>query len=313
MSSPRIASFGAFRLRMAERILESGGHSVKIGSRALDILMALVDHAPKLVSKRELIARVWGQSVVEEGAVRFGVAALRKILSGGDESSTTYVATVRGRGFVLACPVTWASTEAPAGTRSRTASGHLPGKPLLMIGREDAVGEILHSLKANRFVSIVGAGGIGKTTVALAVAHELAAEFQGHVHFVDFAAIEDSRLVAPTLASRLGVTVVSDEAIPPILTFLRDRHVFLVLDSCEHVVDAAAALAESIFRDAPRVHILATSREALRAEGEQVNHLPSLKSPPEGAGSLTAGDALGFSAVRLFVELVVNSGYPPSH
>jgi predicted ATPase/DNA-binding winged helix-turn-helix (wHTH) protein len=310
MSSPRIASFGPFRLRMAERILESGGHSLKIGSRALDILMALVDHAPKLVSKRELIARVWGQSVVEEGAVRFSVAALRKVLSGGDESSTTYVATVRGRGFVLACPVTWAASEAPAGTRSRTASGHLPGKPLLMIGREDAVGEIVHSLKANRFVSIVGAGGIGKTTVALAVAHELAAEFEGHVHFVDLAAIEDSRLVAPTLASRLGVTVVSDEAIPPILAFLRDQHVFLVLDSCEHVVDAAAALAESIFRDAPRVHILATSREALRAEGEQVNHLPSLKSPPEGAGSLTAGDALGFSAVRLFVELVVNSGYP---
>jgi len=80
MSSPRIATLGPFRLRMAERILESGSHSVKIGGRALDILIALVDHAPKLVGKRELIARVWGQSVVEEGAVRFGVAALRKNL-----------------------------------------------------------------------------------------------------------------------------------------------------------------------------------------------------------------------------------------
>ena len=310
MSSPRIASFGPFRLRMAERILESGGHSIKIGSRALDILIALVDHAPKLVGKRELIARVWGQSVVAEGAVRFSVAALRKILSDGDESSTTYIATVRARGYVLACPVTWASTEAPARTRSRTAPGHLPGKPLLMIGRDDAVGEIVHSLKANRFVSIVGAGGIGKTTVALAVAHELITEFQGHVHFVDLAAIEDSRLVAPTLASRLGVSVVSDQAIPPIVAFLRDRHVLLVLDSCEHVVDTAAALAESIFRDARQVHILATSREALRAEGEQVNHLPSLMSPPEGSGALTADDALSFSAVRLFVELVVNGGFP---
>jgi DNA-binding winged helix-turn-helix (wHTH) protein len=134
ISSQRIASFGPFRLRMAERILENGGNSVKIGSRALDILMTLVDHAPKLVTKRELIARVWGQSVVEEGAIRFSITTLRKILSGGDESSTTYIATIRGRGYALACPVIWAAMDTTARTPLRISSSHLPNKPALVIG-----------------------------------------------------------------------------------------------------------------------------------------------------------------------------------
>ena len=157
--------------------------------------------------------------------------------------------------------------------------------------------ELAARLKKQRFVSIVGAGGIGKTTVALALAHRLLPKFQGAVHFLDLATIEDPRLLASTLATQLGL--VSDQPSPDILTFLREQRLLLVFDSCEHLIEAIATLTENIFRDAPQVHILATSREALRAEGEQVHHLPPLECPPPRCGIVDsdAGAQLSCGAV----------------
>jgi predicted ATPase len=179
-----------------------------------------------------------------------------------------------------------------------------------MVGRDDAVRDLAKRLREQRFVSIVGAGGIGKTTVAIAVAHEVLSEFDGAVQFLDLASIEDPQLVAGALASQLGLSVVSENALPAILAFLRERRVLLVFDSCERVIETAATLAENIFRDAPQIHILATSRESLRAEGERVHHLSPLGCPPRDAVSLTATQALGFSAVQLFVDQVAAGGYP---
>jgi DNA-binding winged helix-turn-helix (wHTH) protein len=308
---PRVAAFGAFRLRVTERILEKDGIPVKIGSRALDILLTLVERAPNLVIKRDLISRVWGNLVIDESSLRWHVASLRKTL-GDDESGARYVTNVVGRGYCFAALVTW-TTEAPIAVEREATSPcatRLPRHPLRMVGRDGAVRDLRKRLIEQRFVSIVGAGGIGKTTVALAVAHELLAEFPGAIHFLDLAAVEDPRLVAGALASELGTSVVSDNPLPVILTFLREQRTLLVLDSCEHVIGAVAALAESIFRDAPQVHILATSRESLRAQGERVHHLSPLECPPADAVSLTATQALAFPAVQLFVEQVAASGYP---
>jgi predicted ATPase len=300
----RIASFGPFRLHATGRLLEKNGTAVKIGSRALDILITLLEHAPEVVSRRDLIRRVWGKLVVDEVSLRFHVAALRKRLGDGD-SPVSYITNIPGRGYCFAGAVSW--SEATPG-KARTTVSHLPREPLAMVGRDNALRELTTQLKKQRFVSIVGAGGIGKTTIALKLAYRMLAEFQDAVHFLDLGAVEDPRLLASLLASQLGLVAVSDQPLPVILMHLREHRLLLVFDSCEHLIDAVAAVAENIFRDAPQVHILVTSREALRAEGEQVHHLAPLECPPY-TESLTAAQALGFSAVQLFVKQVAYSGH----
>jgi predicted ATPase/DNA-binding winged helix-turn-helix (wHTH) protein len=301
----KVASFGPFRLHATERILKKNGTPLKIGSRALDILITLLECEPEIVSKRELVRRAWGNLVVDEGNLRVHITALRKQLDDG-KSSVSYVSNVHGRGYCFAGAVTWAAAETTPKQAPR-AVPRLPREPLLMVGRDHAVGELAARLKKQRFVSIVGAGGIGKTTVVLTLAHQLLPQFHGAVHFLDLATIEDPRLLASTLATQLGL--VSDQPSRDIFTFLREQRLLLVFDSCEHVIEAIATLTENIFRDAPQVHILATSREALRAEGEQVHHLPPLECPPPDVESLTASRALSFSAVQLFVKQVTDSGY----
>lgn len=306
--SPRVASFGPFQLRPTERQLERDGRALKIGSRALEILIMLVEHAPEVVSNRDLIARAWGDLVVDDGSLRVNVAALRRTL-GGAESGARYVTNVPGRGYCFAAPVTW--TEAPAATVEVTSpqvsAPSIPRRLLRMVGRDDTVQQLAMRLREQRFVSIVGAGGIGKTTVALAVAHEVLPDFRGAVHFLDLASLEDPRLVTGTLASQLGISVASDNPLPAILACLGEQRVLLLFDSCEHVIEVVAALAENIFRDAPQVHILATSRESLRAEGEQVHHLSALECPPPSSESVSATQALRFPAVQLFVSQIAAS------
>jgi predicted ATPase len=305
-SRGKIPSFGPFRLHATKRLLEKNGSPLKIGSRALDILITLLEHAPEVVSNHDLMRRVWGKLVVDEVSLRVHVAALRKRLGDGD-SSVSYVANIPGQGYCFTGEVTWAEAQA-APRKARTAAPQLPRDPLLMVGRDIAIRELTAQLKKQRFVSIVGAGGIGKTTIALTLAHRMLTEFEGAVHFLDLAAVEDSRLLTSLLASELGLLAVSDQPLPVILTHLREQRMLLVFDSCEHLIEATAALTENIFRDAPQVHIVVTSREALRAEGEQVHHLPPLECPPH-AESLTAAQALGFPAVQLFVKQVAHSGH----
>jgi len=304
----KIASFGPFRLHATERLLEKNGAPVKIGSRALDILVTLLEQAPEVVGKDDLNRRAWGRLIVDEGNIRAQIARLRKQLDDGD-STVSYISNIPGRGYCFTGAVAWSASEATA-RKAPMAALHLPREPLLMVGRDDAVRELTARIKKQRFVSIVGPGGIGKTTVALALSHRMLQEFQGAVHFLDLGALEDPRLLASMLASQLGVVAVSDQPLPAILTFLREQRMLLVFDSCEHVIGAVAALTENIFRDAPDVHILTTSREALRAEGEQVHHLPPLECPPDYAEPLTAVHALSFPAVELFVRQVAHSVHP---
>ena len=304
----KIASFGPFRLHATERLLEKNGTPLKIGSRALDILITLLEHAPEVVGRRDLIRRVWGKLVVDDVSLRFHIAALRKRLGDGD-SSVSYITNIPGRGYCFAGAVNWAEAD-PTPRKTRTTVPQLPREPLLMVGRDPAVRELTLLLKKQRFLSIVGAGGIGKTTIALTLAHRLLAECDGAVHFLDLGAVEDPRLLASLLASQLGLVAVSEHPLPAILTILREQRMLLVFDSCEHLIEAVAALAENLFRGAPQVHILVTSREALRAEGEQVYHLPPLECPPLFIESLTATQALAFPAVQLFVKQVAHSGLP---
>ncbi|WP_407194015.1 ATP-binding protein [Bradyrhizobium sp. STM 3566] len=300
-----VIAFGPFRLFARSRLLEKDGAPLHLGGRALDILIFLAERAGEVVDKRELIKRIWADVNVDEGSLRFHITALRKALGDAGEGSR-YVVNVPGRGYCFAAPLL---RPAASESRSSPPAASPPSLPLplaKMIGRDGAVERISTELAEHRFVTIVGPGGIGKTSVALAVAQGELAAFDGQVCFVDFGALTDARLVPGTIAAALGQTVNSEDPIPGLLTVLRSRRMLLVFDSCEHMLDELAPLAERLVREAPQLHILATSRESFRAEGERVHRLFPLDCPPEREG-LGIADILAYPASRLFVERIAET------
>ncbi|WP_439398016.1 ATP-binding protein [Bradyrhizobium sp. PMVTL-01] len=297
--------FGPFRLFAKSRLLEKDGAPLHLGGRALDILIFLAERAGEVVDKRELIKRVWSDVNVDEGSLRFHITTLRKALGDAGEGSR-YVVNVPGRGYCFTAPLL-----RPAVAESRTGtpvtSPHALPSPLArMIGRDDAVEKICAELALHRFVTIVGPGGIGKTSVAVAVAHRERETFEGQVCFVDFGALTDARLIPGTIAATLGLTVNSDNPTPGLLSFLRSRRTLLVFDSCEHILDDLAPLAERLIQEASELHVLATSRESFRSEGERVHRLFPLDCPPERDG-LGIADILAYPASQLFVERITES------
>ncbi len=301
-------SFGPFRLFAAERQLKKADEALQLGGRALDTLIALVERAGEVVTQGELISRVWPDVTVEEANLRVHIASLRKALGDGREGAR-YIVTVAGRGYSFVAPVTL-STPRPSPSREVAVFDRLqrlPPKLTRMIGRDDTIRGLSAQLMMYRFVSIVGPAGIGKTTVAISAAHLLLDGFNGAVFFVDLAALTDAKLVPTTVARALGFMTQSKDprSLPD---FIGDRKILLVLDNCEHVIDSAATLAERIVDGAPQTHVLATSREALRVEGEHVHLLYALDCPPV-EGGLTAAAALKYPAVQLFMERAAASGH----
>jgi predicted ATPase/DNA-binding winged helix-turn-helix (wHTH) protein len=296
--------FGPFRLSPRERLLTKDGVPVGIGGRPLDILITLIKRPGEIVSKKDLLDQVWPDVMVDDGSLRFNIGSLRKILGDGRDGAR-YVTNVPGRGYCFVAPTSQGSVPKQIVVQ-RESGGRLPSQLRRMIGRDETVRAISDSLKAERFVTIVGAGGIGKTTVAVAVAHAMLEEFGGEVLFVDLGALNDPQLVPSALSSIVGLVAQASDPISSLVAFLRDKRLLLVLDSCEHVVETAASLAEAIFAESPQVYVLATSREPLRVEGEHVHRLVPLECPPEDGG-LTATHALSFAATQLFVERIAAS------
>jgi predicted ATPase/DNA-binding winged helix-turn-helix (wHTH) protein len=301
-------SFGPFSLIASERLLTKEGAPVELSARALDILIALSSNPNEVVSKTDLLSRVWPDVTVEEGSLRFHIANLRKALGDGQHGAR-YITTISRRGYCFVAPI-----SRPSGQERALAAGaanfplaNLPGRLSGMIDREDDLQNLSTRLHTARFVTIVGSGGVGKTTVAVAVGHQLIEAFAGAVLFVDLSMLSDPDLVATAVASMLGLSVQSDDATPNLIAYLRDKRILIILDTCEHLVEAVAALASTIFAAAPRVHILATSRETLQVEGEHVYRLEPLACPPQDTG-LTAAIAQRFPAPKLFVERAVASG-----
>jgi predicted ATPase/DNA-binding winged helix-turn-helix (wHTH) protein len=296
-------SFVSFRLLRDQQLLLNGETPVRLGSRAREILTALLERPGVVVSKEELFARVWPKQFVEEGNLKFHVAVLRKALGDG-QNGNRFITNVPGRGYCFVAPVETSARADSQGTGSKLRSDeprHLPAPLSRIVGRSDTIVALATRLPESRFITIAGPGGIGKTTVAVAVADALAATYADGVRFVDLAPLADPSLVATAVGSALGVAVRSDNVIHGLISFLQNKHFLIVLDNCEHVIETAAALAEEIFGSAPGTHILATSREPLRAGGEHVHHLASLATPPSSQ-ELTAAQALAFPAVQLFVE-----------
>ena len=300
--------FGDFEFAPAQRRLERAGVGVELSSRALDILAALTERPGQVVTKQDLLARVWPQATVVEGALRVYMAALRRALGDGEEDgSRRFITTVPGRGYCFVGQIEGAAVapQDAAAAGPLDLPPRLPGRPGKVVGRDPVVADLLRQMAAQRFVTLVGPGGIGKTTVALLAAHDWVAAHGGVAAFVDLSEMDPDggESIAEALCDKLGL---AGQAVPPMdaaIAHLRANPALLVLDTCEGVIEAAARFAQAVVTSAPAVRVLATSRESLRAEGEEVYRIQPLAAPLAG-DALTAQAALAYPAVQLFVQRV---------
>jgi predicted ATPase/DNA-binding winged helix-turn-helix (wHTH) protein len=302
----KVLTFGPFQLFRSQRILRQGSKTVRLGDRALDILIALVDRAGEIVSKNELLHYAWPDTVVEENNLRVHIAAIRKILGDG-HGGERYIVNVARRGYRFVATVSRIDLSPPDSETDATdaTSGTVLPAPLTrIVGRDDTIRALVAQVPRRRLVTIVGPGGVGKTTVAIAVAEQVAGSFQ-RVSFVDLSAVEDPAQVHSVLETAIGFSALKDDPIGSLIAYLMDASILIVLDNCEHVIAYVAELVERILRATSRMSILATSREPLLAEGEYVYNLEPLLSPSDST-RLLAESALSFSAVQLFVERAMN-------
>jgi predicted ATPase/DNA-binding winged helix-turn-helix (wHTH) protein len=316
--------FDDYLLHAGQRSLRHQGQSVALGSRAFDLLVALCRRPGQVVSNRELLAAAWPNRVVDEGSVRVHIASLRKTLGDGT-GQRRYISNVPMRGYCMVAPVEAlrasdatggvpTDAAAPAPEPLPAAPPAVPARPVAgaglsglahLVGRDREAAALLQELQQHRCVTLVGAGGIGKTSVALPVARRVAEAEGAELVLVELATLSQGDAVPLAIASALGVPV-SDAQ--PLLAITRQlgapRRVLLVLDNCEHVIDSVALAAEHILAQTTGVRILATSRESLRIQGEWVRRLESLPVPPLASpdSPATLEQALQYAAVRLFVE-----------
>ncbi|CAN5193244.1 winged helix-turn-helix domain-containing protein [soil metagenome] len=299
-------AFGAFQLIPAERLLLRGGVVVRVGSRSLDTPIALIARSGQVIGKDELIAAVWPDTIVEESALRVHISTLRKALGDG-EGDVRLITNVPGRGYCFVAPVSAlagpvaAEVQASPSLIDGPAPRRLPVLVGRIVGRDTLIGELADLVAAQRLLTVAGPGGMGKTTVAVAVAEKVAADQGWEVAFVDLAPLADPDLAPGAVASALGLAVRSADPVQEIANALRGKRWLLVLDSCEHLIDAAATLVEALLGRAPGLAILATSREALRVGGEWVHRLQPLDAPPASI-TPTAIEALRYPAVQMFVD-----------
>src|SRR5438132_3164371 len=277
-------AFGRFQVLPHRRELLADGQPVKLGGRAFDVLLALIEARGAVVTKDAVMTRVWPDRIVEENALQSQISALRMAL-GADRD---LVRTVSGRGYQFigeVRPVPRADGNAGAeAVATKPASvvpmTNLPEPLSELIGRDDEIGEILNLAAAHRLVTLTGAGGIGKTRIALALSRELLPHFADGVWLAEFSTLSDPGLVPATVAAALGLEPGGGEiSVQRVAQMLTGRRLLLVLDTCEHVIDGTAALAEAVLRAGSTVHILATSREPLQVEGGWIFPVSPLAVP----------------------------------
>jgi predicted ATPase/DNA-binding winged helix-turn-helix (wHTH) protein len=295
---------GEWEVDLARRELRARGVPVPIGGRAFEIIEVLVQSAGELVTKNDLSARIWPGAIVEDNTLQFHISAIRKALG----SDRGILKTASGRGYRLLGA--WTSRQEssssvdsidiePMRSPAETFQTNLPAAASELVGRTNAVQHLRGLLSAYRVVTLTGPGGIGKTRLAFEVARGLFPSFQGDVRLVELVSLSDPGLVPSAVAGGLSLKLGGDEiSAESVARAIGAQRLLLVLDNCEHVIDAAARLAETIVRMCPRTTILATSREILKIEGEYVYRVPPLDVPSQHE---EPDDILGRSAVQLFI------------
>jgi predicted ATPase/DNA-binding winged helix-turn-helix (wHTH) protein len=306
MPAPRYR-FDRYELRSAERALLADGALVRCGGRAFDMLVALLERHDRVVSKSELMALVWPNLIVEENNLQAQIVALRKVMG------PAAIATVPGRGYRLTLPVETVGVPAveaispgdprfvaePLGAPPQNRH-NLPRSVEALIGRDRELTQLQALVTAHRLVTVTGPGGVGKSRLAIEAAWSFINQFADGVWLVELAALADAALVPTSITTALGIAVApSENPLSALTRQLGNRNLLIVLDNCEHVVEAVASVLEAVLSVAPNAHALVSSQELIGIDGEHVLRLPSLTVSTEP--NPTAEAALAAGAVQLFV------------
>src|SRR6202789_1089026 len=308
---------GDCEIDLARRELRVLGSPVPIGGRAFEGIEVLAGSAGQLVTKNELLDRIWPGAIVSENTLHVHAGAVRKALG----PYRDLLKTVSGRGYRLLGD--WSvrrhdASRPPLGLQvgvqrinlaGENPATNFPATVTRLIGRTAAVERLRGMLSAYRLVTVTGPGGIGKTALGSEAAREIVGDHDNGGWLIELASLSDPELVPSTVAQVLGIKAGGGEITPEVIArTVRNGQFLLVLDNCEHVIDAAANLADILVRHCPRVTILVTSREPLRIEGEAVFRLPPLDVPTPDQNR--AEQIRQHSAVELFLARVAALGVP---
>jgi predicted ATPase/DNA-binding winged helix-turn-helix (wHTH) protein len=310
---------GHWQVHLGRRELLASGVAVPIGARAFEIIEVLVQSANELVTKNDLMDRVWPGGEVGENTLQVHISAIRKALG----QDRTILKTASGRGYRLigdwtprqqspaSQPIVFSPLSEAEARSGTTLANNLPLIAGRLIGRDAAASHVRDLVSAYRVVTLTGPGGIGKTSLAIEAARDLLTSFKEGGCFVELASLSDPDLVPSTVAGALGLKLSGEISAETVARAVRAKHLLLVLDNCEHVIDAAANLAERFTRLCPHTSILVTSREVLRIDGEVVWRVPPLDVP--ALGQEAPDYILGHGAVELFISRMnaLDVGFSP--
>ncbi len=307
---------GQWQIDLGRRELLSNGVAARIGARGFEIVEILLQSANELITKNDILSSVWPGAIIGENTLQVHISAIRKALG----SDRALLNTESGRGYRLLG--TWTPRQQSATGALSVASplvrspgappaNNFPLIPGSLIGRAAAARQVRDFVSAYRVVTLTGIGGIGKTSLAIEAARGLSAEFDDGAWFVELASLSDPGLVPSTVASTLGLKLTGEVSAESVARAVGAKRLLVVLDNCEHVIDAAANLAERFTRLCPHTTILATSRELLRIGGEAVYRVPPLDVP--SFGQQGSDHILGHSAVELLITRMnaLGGGFSP--
>jgi predicted ATPase/DNA-binding winged helix-turn-helix (wHTH) protein len=313
--APAAIVFGRFTVLPHRRELLADGRPLMLGGRAFDILMALIEAPGAVVSKDTLMDRAWPNRVVEENSLQAQISDLRRAFG----AERDLIRTIAGRGYqfsgkirmVTAIPNAPPTAEVPQPTPTPSRPPTNLPEPLSdLIGRDAELDEILELSASRRLVTLAGPGGIGKTRLGFEVARRLLPRFADGVWAAELAPLSDPQFVPLTVATAVGLEPPSGTVSPQsVANALRSKRLLLVLDNCEHLIAAAARMAEALLRANPAAWVIATSRESLRIEGEWVYTVPPLAVPADD--SRDNEDPFHYGAIRLFVARARASAFSP--
>ena len=279
----------------ALRLLLRDGDKIELGARAFDVLWTLLEAGGKLVSKDELINKVWAGAVVEENNLQAQMSAIRRALGPDREM----ISTEFGRGYRLST-AGHASASLGGVSAEPIAPPDLPYPVTALLGRASELDDVERLIGEGRFVTITGPGGIGKTRLAIEVGRRLRPQFADGVYLAEMAKIAESDLVWPAIETSLPAPSTSAGSIRRVHASLREKHLLLIIDNCEHLAEPIAEAVKAVLQNTRNLHMLVTAQEPLGAEGEHVYRLSPLAVPP--ANTQSAEAAIAHGAVQLFVE-----------